>query len=382
MTIATTGTASALRRSRADRDLRRGGRRRGDDGRRHRSGCLSRGLRDAPARPDSRSARARPRADPRGDRALGRAWPPPARGRRRRARPPARRRGSRGACFVRARDRGDSGGSRAQAGAVRAAFGCLWAPDRARDQHLFPSGDGAGERRRPPGERRRNALLQSAARDGAARGDRRRPVVQVRARDRSPDRRAIRQARDRRPRRAGFPRQPLCAAVRDGSAQAPDRADRGTRRDRPDRADGRRLPDGAVRARRPGRHRRRLRGLEVVLGAELPRAALAAEHGPGAHGAGGPLRAQGRPRVLRLLAATPIARAIPNRRPRAERDGSRSRETGGSPTTFARPPRKPATTFASSTSSRRARARSSSTPQSGDPRSIPSPSPRTRTRSC
>ena len=39
-----------------------------------------------------------------------------------------------------------------------------------------------------------------------------------------------------------------------------------------------------------------LRGLEVLLGAELPRASLAAEHDPGADGAGWAGRAQGRAR--------------------------------------------------------------------------------------
>ena len=123
-------------------------------------------------------------------------------------------------------------------------------------------------------------------------------------------------------------------------AEAACRSGRRPRHDRPRRAHGRRLSHGPVRAGGPRRDRRGLRGHEVVLGAELPRAALAPEHDPGPHGAGRPVRPQGRPRLLRLL-----GRRSPPGRPGAARGGRRrpawswSRARVGSPRTCAtRPP--------------------------------------------
>ena len=75
---------------------------------------------------------------------------------------------------------------------------------------------------------------------------------------------------------------------------------RRARPDRPHRADRRRLPDGPVRADGPGGRRRQPRGRQVLLGAELPRAALAAAPDPGADGRRRAPRPQGRARLLRL----------------------------------------------------------------------------------
>ena len=81
----------------------------------------------------------------------------------------------------------------------------------------------------------------------------------------------------------------------------------------------RRLSDGPVRADGPGRRRRRLRGREVLLGAELPRAALAAAPDPGEDGRRRPPRPQDRPRLLRLLRRSPTAPRIPSPRSRHRR---------------------------------------------------------------
>ena len=106
------------------------------------------------------------------------------------------------------------------------------------------------------------------------------------------------QDRDRGPRRPRLPREPLRAALRRrGAAAAP--GARGERRaDRPHRPPGRRLPDGTVRVDGPRRDRRGLRGGAVVHGAELRRAALEAEHAPGADGGRRPPRPQDEARLV------------------------------------------------------------------------------------
>jgi hypothetical protein len=74
----------------------------------------------------------------------------------------------------------------------------------------------------------------------------------------------------------------------------------------------RRLPHGPVRADGPGRDRRRLRGLEVVLLAVVRRAALAALDAGRAQGRLRRPRAQDRPRLVRV----PRGRGAPPARPR------------------------------------------------------------------
>ena len=112
--------------------------------------------------------------------------------------------------------------------------------------------------------------------DEAGRGRGRRALRRGRARDRARARARDGQPRDRRGRRPGLPRQPLQPAVRPrGAADRAGRAGDG-RAGRPHLPPRRRLPHGPVRADGPGRDRRRLRGLEVVLRAVVRRAALAA----------------------------------------------------------------------------------------------------------
>ena len=108
-----------------------------------------------------------------------------------------------------------------------------------------------------------------------------------------------------------------------------------------DRADGRRLSHGPVRADGPRRDRRRLRGDEVLLGAELPRAALAAEHDPGAHGrrpaAWAARRAAGTTTIPASRHRPEDPEPAPGRRRR--RRSSRSQASRLSPTTCASWPR-------------------------------------------
>ena len=128
----------------------------------------------------------------------------------------------------------------------------------------------------------------------------------------------------------GFVANRLRAPVHARGAAPARRADRHARPDRPDRADRRRLPHGPVRAHGPGRRRRQLRGREVVLGAELPRAALAAAPDPGADGGRGPPWPQGGARLLRLRRRAAPARrpaSRPDRDPRLEPGTPRSRHS-------------------------------------------------------
>ena len=76
--------------------------------------------------------------------------------------------------------------------------------------------------------------------------------------------------------------------------------------DRRDRARGG-LPHGAVRAAGPRRDRRRLRGLALLLRAQLRRAALAALAAERADGGGRPPGPQDRPRLVRVPAASRAA---------------------------------------------------------------------------
>ena len=274
---------------------------------------------------------------------------------------------------MRPRDRGGARGPRGQAGAVRAPVRGLPARRGARHEHLLPAGDRA--RDAPPSGRSGWSACTSSTRSALM--DLLEVVAGVES---SPEaietalrgRRADGQARDRRARRPRLPRQPLRAAVRPGGAEAAGRGRGEPRVDRPHRAHGRRLPDGAVRAHGPGRDRRRLRGLEVLLGAELPRAALATEHDPGAHGPGRAAGPQGRPRLLRLRPERRRHRPEDPDPPPAGRcrASSRSRARAGSPTTCATPPRRPGTTCWTWTVERR---------RAADPRSTPSPAARRST---
>ena len=127
-----------------------------------------------------------------------------------------------------------------------------------------------------------------------------------------------------RRRRDRLHRQPLRAPVQPRGAAHARRPDRDRRADRRDRPARRRLPDGPVRDDGPGRHRRRLRGREVVLGAELPRAALAAEPDPGEDGRRRPAGPQVGPRLLRLR-----RRPAPRRRSRQHRAAARRTSASG-----------------------------------------------------
>ena len=287
-------------------------------------GCLA-GTRHGAARPAAGGARERRRARARR----------PAQGRG--ARPLDGLRGggrgraadagglARGALRLRARDRGRAGADRAEARAVRSAC--------------------------PRSAARRRCSPPTPRRSSSARWPRPRPrpenvvgmhffnppplmrLLEVIAAEQTGERalalasgggRGDGQDRDRGPRRPRLPREPLRAAVRRrGAAAAP--GARGERRaDRPHRPPGRRLPHGTVRADGPRRDRRGLRGGAVVHGAELRRAALEAEHAPGADGGGGPARPQDRPRLVLVR-----GRAAPARRSRAARARRRRRPPGG-----------------------------------------------------
>ena len=95
----------------------------------------------------------------------------------------------------------------------------------ARHQHELDPGDVA-RRGAAPGERGRDALLQPAPADGAARGDPRRPDRRPGAGRGERGRRGDGQARDPRRRRPGLPRQPLRPAVLGRGAAAARRARR------------------------------------------------------------------------------------------------------------------------------------------------------------
>ncbi len=241
---------------------------------------------------------------------------------------------------LRAHHRGGARAPRAQARAVREAVG--GGPGRgAGVEHLVDPDhrDRRGGRR--PVARRRDALLQPRAAH-AARGGHRRAGVLARGAGRGALRgRGDGQARHRRRRRPGLPGQPLQPAVRAGGA-APAAGARGGRRDDRPHRPRRRLPDGAVRAAGPRRHRRRPRGLEVVLRARLRRAALAAVAAERADGRRGPPRPQDRARLVRLRGRrAPPARgpaAARSRAPRRTRDWSSSPGTCRSPTSSARSP--------------------------------------------
>ena len=166
---------------------------------------------------------------------------------------------------VRARDRGRARAPGAQARALRAAVGDRRRAVRARDEHLLAARHGDRAGREQSRARRRHALLQPGAGDGAARGRRRRASSRAGARAGRRDRRGDGQARDPRERRAGLPRQPLQPPVRPGGAAAAAGADRRRRDDRPDLPHAGRLSDGPVRADGPGRRRRRLRDLQELL---------------------------------------------------------------------------------------------------------------------
>ena len=101
------------------------------------------------------------------------------------------------------------------------------------------------------------------------------------------------------------------------------RARRHARPDRPHLPHGRRLPDGSVRADGPGRHRRGLRGGQVVRRAVLRRAALAAEPDPGAHGRRRPAGAQDRAAATTTTPRT--APTVPTTRSRASRAAATGR---------------------------------------------------------
>ena len=175
-----------------------------------------------------------------------------------------------------------------------------------------------------PRARRRDALLQPRAGDGAARGDRRRALGRAGARDRARDRRGDGQDGDRRHRRTRLPREPLQPPVRPGGAAHALRADRLDRGDRPHRADGGRLPDGPLRADGPRRRRHGAGGVQELLRAELRRAALAPLADLRALRGGGHARAQDRARLLRLQRPR-RGRALPRGGPSCRRSRPRAR---------------------------------------------------------
>ena len=180
--------------------------------------------------------------------------------------------------------------------------------DDPRHQHLLALGDrdrGGGPGAGPGG---RHALLQPSGADATGRGRRGRRVLRGGARqdDRSGRANGPHAGAGRRSDR--LHRQPLRAALLAGGAAAAGGAGRRPRADRPHLPARRRLSDGAVRAHRPGRDRRQPRRRQLLLGAELPRAALAAAPDPDADGRLGPARPQGRARLLRLRLSSPPPR--------------------------------------------------------------------------
>ena len=211
-------------------------------------------------------------------------------------------RAARGPAPLRARDRGGARGPRAEARAVRPAGRDLRRRRGPGDQHLVAAGD--RDRRRVPRPERvvgmhffnPPALMRLVE---VVAGER-----ELRGRARALPQRS----------RGAMGREPVRAA--DGPGFIANRVARpfglealrllGERDRRP--SSGSTASCGVGGGFRMGPFelmdlvgdRRRLRGLEVVLRAELPRAAVAAAPDPGADGPGGPPRAQGRPRLLRL----------------------------------------------------------------------------------
>ena len=131
---------------------------------------------------------------------------------------------------VRARDRGGarvarrSSASCSPSSPSRSSRGV-----RAGDQHLLAARDRGRGAAAAPRARRRDALLQPAAGDGAARGGGRRRVLDRGARAGARGRGGDGQARDRRRRRRRLPRQPLqparsasrgCGCCRSGSRRS------------------------------------------------------------------------------------------------------------------------------------------------------------------
>ena len=140
-------------------------------------GCAA-GMRVRAARPAARGARGRARAGPPRARALGREGQARRRTRPGRSSRPARWRASARCDLVieAAPER-----PRPEARAVRPAVGGLLRRRGARHEHLVDHGDRARGRGGAARERRRDALLQPAAADEAARGDPRRPDRRARA---------------------------------------------------------------------------------------------------------------------------------------------------------------------------------------------------------
>ena len=234
-----------------------------------------------------------------------------------RARAPAPGRRARGARGLRAHHRGRARAPGAQGRAAARAR----RPHRGRprDEHLVAAGDRGRRSVGLPGARRRDALLQPAARHAARRGRRRRRhLARVR-------RRRARGGRgDGPPRRGGrrrdrVPREPVQPPVLPRGAAHRPRGSRDARAGRPHLPAGRRLPHGAVRAHGPRRRRRRPGDRALVLRAELPRAALAPVAAAAPDGRRRPPRPQGGPRLVR----------VPRRAARAARGAERARARRG-----------------------------------------------------
>ena len=233
--------STAGRSSRADEGRGRGRR---HDGRRHRAAGVRRGHGDPASRPGARGARARSgvrcapgsRSWPRRD-----GWTTPT--------PPPR-------CWRPAPSWHDLAGCDLVIEAApelpdlkrdlfAAALRDLRPGGRARHQHLVDPGHLAGGRGRAARERGGHALLQPAAADAAAGGDRRRPDRRARAGAGARGRRGDGQARDRGRRRPRLPGEPLRAAVRRRGAAAGAGAGGHARAGGPHLPPRRRLPHGA-----------------------------------------------------------------------------------------------------------------------------------------
>ena len=229
----------------------------GDGRDRRRRGARDDGCRDRAGVPRGGPSRRRGRG-PRGcagarQRARSRPGSPSGSRRARSTRrPPTRRAGasapaatSRAARGGGPRDRGHRRGAGPQGGAVRGAPRALPAGGDPRHQHLRAVGDRHRVGERPPGARRRPALLQPGAADAAGRGRAHGGGGRGRVRRRAGVRAGPRQGGRAVPRHAGLPRQPAAdpAAQRRGADAGRDGRGAGGRRPR---AEGRRrLADGA-----------------------------------------------------------------------------------------------------------------------------------------
>ena len=284
-----------------ERPADRRGRRR-DDGRRHRPGRLPGRLRDPAARPGAGGA-GRRRGAPAG-RARARAPSGGAGAARRRSRLPVVCRSAPqlddlAGCELIIEAAPEDLELKQELFAQLAR--CLRPGDGPRHQHLLALGRRDRRRRSGTAAGRGHALLQPAGADEAGRGRGRAGVLRGGAAAGDRGRRADGPHAGSRRRRDRLPRQPLRAPLQPRGAAASRRPDRRRGDDRPHLPGRRRLSHGPVRAHRPGRRRRQLRGREVLLGAELSRAALAAAPDPAADGlrrAAGP---KVRARLLRLL---------------------------------------------------------------------------------